>query len=98
MREKLRENPGLKGLVMGQHGLINWADDDKTCYELTLSLIEKAARYLGERDLGDKAFGGQKGKPLAQAERDALLHEVLPSPARDGVAGEKVHRHPRGAP
>jgi rhamnose utilization protein RhaD (predicted bifunctional aldolase and dehydrogenase) len=25
---------------MGQHGLINWADDDKVCYELTLDLIE----------------------------------------------------------
>ena len=31
-----------KGAILGQHGLINWANDDKECYELTLSLIERA--------------------------------------------------------
>ena len=45
---------------MGQHGLINWADDDKACYESTLSLIEKAAKYIEEHDKGEKTFGGQK--------------------------------------
>ena len=24
-----RENPKLKGVILGHHGLINWADDDK---------------------------------------------------------------------
>jgi len=24
-----RKNPKLRGLMMGQHGLINWANDDK---------------------------------------------------------------------
>ena len=33
-RPSCQENPNLQGLVMGQHGLINWADDDKACYEL----------------------------------------------------------------
>ena len=78
MREMLLERPHLKGLVMGQHGLINWADDDKACYELSLSLIEKAARYLDEHALGDEAFGGQKVAPLGEAERNALLHDILP--------------------
>ena len=79
MRGILLERPHLKGLVMGQHGLINWADDDKACYELSLNLIEKAARYLDEHDLGDETFGGQKVTPLGEAERDALLHKILPS-------------------
>src|SRR5688500_806222 len=29
MQRAAEANPRLKGLVMGQHGLINWADDDK---------------------------------------------------------------------
>ena len=33
-------------MILGSHGLINWADDDKACYELTLDLIERAARYI----------------------------------------------------
>ncbi len=36
------ENPTAKGVIMGQHGLINWADDDKECYYLSLELIEKS--------------------------------------------------------
>ena len=32
-------NPQARGMIMGQHGLINWANDDKECYELTLDLI-----------------------------------------------------------
>lgn len=72
------ENPSLSGLVMGGHGLINWADDDKTCYELSLDIIEKAARYIESRDRGDQTFGGQKYAPLPPADRDALLAELLP--------------------
>ena len=46
MEEAARQNPEIKGLVMGQHGLINWADDDKACCELSLELTGRAARYV----------------------------------------------------
>jgi rhamnulose-1-phosphate aldolase/alcohol dehydrogenase len=78
MREKLRQDPDLKGLVMGQHGLINWADEDKDCYELTLTLIEKAARYIEQHDKGDKTFGGQKYQSLDEASRNKILIQLLP--------------------
>ena len=78
MQDKARHNPRLKGLVMGQHGLINWADDDKTCYELTLTLIEKAARFIDSFDKGEKTFGGQKYAALDEAARQALLVKLLP--------------------
>jgi rhamnulose-1-phosphate aldolase/alcohol dehydrogenase len=78
MEEACRANPYLRGLVMGQHGLICWADDDKTCYETTLELIERAARFIEARDKGAHTFGGQRYQPLAPAARDALLVELLP--------------------
>ena len=78
MKEKLKQDPDLKGLVMGQHGLINWADDDKACYELTLSLIEKAARYIEQHDKGEKTFGGQKYKSLDEKVRPEILIKLLP--------------------
>jgi rhamnulose-1-phosphate aldolase/alcohol dehydrogenase len=79
MKEKLRQDPDLKGLVMGQHGLINWADDDKACYELTLTLIEKAARYIEQREKGDKTFGGQKYQPLDEKLRTEIFVKLLPT-------------------
>ena len=78
MKEKLKQDPDLKGLVMGQHGLINWADDDKACYELTLNLIEKAARYIEQHDKGDKTFGGQKYESLDEKARTGILVKLLP--------------------
>lgn len=78
MRDALKKNPNLKGLIMGQHGLINWADDDKACYDLTLSLIEKAAKYIEQHDKGEKTFGGQKYASLNEDERNKLLIQLLP--------------------
>jgi rhamnulose-1-phosphate aldolase/alcohol dehydrogenase len=78
MQRMCKENPKLKGMVMGQHGLIDWADDDKECYELTLAIIERAAAYVESKDKGEQTFGGAKYKSLAAAERDEVLFELLP--------------------
>ena len=50
------EHPEAKGIIMGQHGLINWANDDKECYELTLDLIEKG------REIHRSAIPGERGR------------------------------------
>ena len=78
MQREVEANPSLKGLVMGQHGLINWADDDKECYYLTLELIEKAAKFIESQDQGEKTFGGAKYQTMGDEARDSLLVELLP--------------------
>ena len=78
MKREVEANPALKGLVMGQHGLINWADDDKECYDLTLELIEKAAAYIESKDKGDQTFGGAKYESLSEADANAVLVDLLP--------------------
>jgi rhamnulose-1-phosphate aldolase/alcohol dehydrogenase len=72
-----REHPNAKGAIMGQHGLINWANDDKECYELTLDLIRRAQEFLDAR--ADKAdFGGARVQSLSTVERERVLVELLP--------------------
>jgi len=78
LQETIAANPGIVGIILGGHGLINWADDDKTCYELSLTLIEMAARYLAQSDKGAGAFGGAKYDNPTAEERQALLVELLP--------------------
>ncbi len=73
-----RREANLKGIILGQHGLINWADDDKECYELTLRLIERAAVYIESKDRGANTFGGAKYASLESEARDAILVELLP--------------------
>jgi rhamnulose-1-phosphate aldolase/alcohol dehydrogenase len=78
LQEVCRKNPQAKGVVMGQHGLINWAETDEECYNLSLLLIEKAARYLAEHDKGAKTFGGAKYHSLPETERRDTLAKLLP--------------------
>ncbi len=78
MKREVDANPALKGLIMSQHGLINWADDDKECYELTLDLIEKAAAYIESKDKGEQTFGGAKYQTLGDEQRNELLVGLLP--------------------
>ncbi len=78
MQQALDRNPGLKGCILGQHGLINWAEDDKACYELTLGLVEKASRYLDQHQRQDWNFGGQKVPALESKDQLEVLTEILP--------------------
>lgn len=78
LQEVIEENPGIKGIILGGHGLINWADDDQECYELSIELINKAAEYLAAHELGEEAFGGVKFESLQKKERRDVFAEVLP--------------------
>jgi len=78
MQRLVTANPQLKGLVMSQHGLINWADDCKECYELTLSLIDQAADFIEAHDQGAQTFGGARYATVPDDQRDAVLFELLP--------------------
>ncbi|MCY4146075.1 MAG: bifunctional rhamnulose-1-phosphate aldolase/short-chain dehydrogenase [Chloroflexi bacterium] len=78
LRDCIAAKPGIVGIVLGGHGLINWADDDKTCYERSLTLIEMAARYLAERDRGEAAFGGARFSSPPAERRNKLLADILP--------------------
>ncbi|MGQ9550381.1 MAG: bifunctional rhamnulose-1-phosphate aldolase/short-chain dehydrogenase, partial [Roseiflexus sp.] len=73
-----REHPQAKGIVLGGHGLINWADDDQECYERTLELIERAARYIEMHDRGETTFGGTQYDALPPRQRRATLAAILP--------------------
>jgi rhamnulose-1-phosphate aldolase/alcohol dehydrogenase len=80
MQEICRRNPKARAIMMGQHGFISWANDDKECYLLTLELIERAAQFIEKKYVekgGDaKAFGGQKFKAFAG--RDEIFATILP--------------------
>lgn len=88
LQEICKKHPDAKGVMLGGHGLINWADDDEECYHLTLELIDKAAAYLADHDKGAKTFGGAKFTSLDDAGREEILTGVLPW-LRGKVSAEK---------
>ena len=84
----IKDNPQAKGVLLGHHGMSSWSNDDKTCYETALEIIDRAAAYIETRDRGEKTFGGPKHPSLDEAERERILVEVLPW-LRGQVSGER---------
>lgn len=78
LQEICKQYPKAKGVLLGQHGIINWADDSRACYDLTLDLIEKAAAFIDARDKKEKTFGGQKYHSLDPQKRREAFVQILP--------------------
>jgi rhamnulose-1-phosphate aldolase/alcohol dehydrogenase len=78
IEQLIRDNPRAKGVVLGHHGMSSWSNDDKTCYETALEIIDRATEYIEARDKGDQTFGGPKTHALSAAARRRALVELLP--------------------
>jgi len=80
MQEICRRSPMAKAIMMGQHGFISWANDDKECYLRTLEFIERASQLIemryAEKGGDAAAFGGQKFR--AHEKRSEILAAILP--------------------
>jgi rhamnulose-1-phosphate aldolase/alcohol dehydrogenase len=70
LKKCLEENPGIKGIMLGSHGLFTWGDTAFESYMNTLEVIERCAQYL-EDHFGKKrpVFGGPKIQSLPKEER-----------------------------
>ncbi len=70
LKQCLDENPGIRGIMLGSHGLFTWGDTAYESYMNTLEVIERCAQYL-EDNYGKKGavFGGQKIKSLPKEQR-----------------------------
>src|SRR6185369_14400303 len=78
IEQLIKENPHAKGILLGHHGMSSWNDDDRTCYETALEIIDRAARYIELHDQGEQTFGGQKFQPLPEPDRRGFQAEILP--------------------
>ena len=79
LKECLDENPGIRGIMLGSHGLFTWGDTAYESYMNTLEVIEICAQYL-EDNYGKKGpvFGGAKIESLPKEERVAKAAQLAP--------------------
>jgi rhamnulose-1-phosphate aldolase/alcohol dehydrogenase len=82
MQAIVKKNPNVKSIMMGQHGFISWANEEKACYTYTLDCIEKASAFIEAKYQakgGDaSAFGGAKYATLTPEQRRATFAAILP--------------------
>ncbi len=57
----LKENPGIRGIVLGSHGLFTWGETSYDCYVNSLEVIEMASEYIQNKiKQNGSVFGGKK--------------------------------------
>ncbi len=79
LKECLDNNPGIRGIMLGSHGLFTWGDTAYESYINTLEVIEKCAEYLEENyTKKGAAFGGQKIESLPEADRKKQAVALAP--------------------
>jgi len=79
LKKCLDENPGIRGIMLGSHGLFTWGDTAYESYVNTLEVIERCADYL-EQNYGKQrpVFGGQKIKSITGQERLQKAAALMP--------------------
>lgn len=90
LRKCLDENPGIRGIMLGSHGLFTWGDTAYECYLNTLQVVEKCSEFL-ESAYGKKrpVFGGEKIAASTQDHR--LKQAALIAPVLRGFCSSEKH-------
>lgn len=80
LRKCVDEEPGIRGIILGSHGLFTWGDTAYDCYFNSLDVIERCAEYIEHESKRPKKiiFGGQKIQSLPQEERLDKAAQIAP--------------------
>ena len=75
----LKDNPGIRGIMLGGHGLFTWGDTSFECYINSLEVIDKASEFLQE-NYGKKrpVLGGNKVTALPKEKRQQQAAALAP--------------------
>ncbi|MFT6810263.1 MAG: rhamnulose-1-phosphate aldolase/alcohol dehydrogenase [Saprospiraceae bacterium] len=75
----LKDNPGIRGIVLGGHGLFTWGDTSYESYINSLEVIEMAADYIEKKEESIPApFGGQRTESLDPSKRKDQAAKLSP--------------------
>jgi len=75
----LSDNPGIRGIVLGSHGLFTWGDTSYECYINSLEVIEMASEYIENKiKENGSVFGGKKVESLPKEERQEKAAQLMP--------------------
>ena len=75
----LNENPSIKGIVLGSHGVFTWGDTSYESYINSLEVIEAASQYIEDKVAKNSSvFGGQKIKSLPEDKRKGKAAQLAP--------------------
>lgn len=79
MRQYLDEHPGIRGIILGSHGLFTWGETAYESYLNTLDVIERCAQFVQEKiDEKENVFGKSVIDPLPGKHRYQQAVTIAP--------------------
>jgi rhamnulose-1-phosphate aldolase/alcohol dehydrogenase len=79
LKDCLDKYPGIRGIILGSHGLFTWGDTSYECYINSLEVIERCAEYIENKVAVQKdIFGGQKLTSLPKEQRISQAIALAP--------------------
>ena len=79
LRNHVKDNPGIRGIILESHGLFTWGETSYECYLNTLEVIEMCAEYVeGKVKAKHDVFGGAVVKPLSKEDRLTRAAQLAP--------------------
>ena len=79
LERTLDENPGIRGIVLGSHGLFTWGATSHDCYVNSLEVIERASEYIAERQAAKgSVFGGARRQSESAETRSRQAAQLAP--------------------
>jgi rhamnulose-1-phosphate aldolase/alcohol dehydrogenase len=97
--EGIRANGRAQLVIMGKHGLVNWGETSRECYDNSIRTIGEAEEFIQHRRNGRRIFVSATTPALTTEERRRLFAQILPG-LRGAVSKEtpailKVDDSPR---
>ena len=78
--QAVRGNPGIKGVVLVNHGMFTWGESTREAYDQHADLVNLAEEYSRSRAGSTKGFGGLKQRPLEEEDtRHRVAAQVAPT-------------------
>lgn len=94
LKQCLDDNPGIRGIMLGSHGLFTWGDTAHECYVNSLEVIERCAAYIEEAvQHKENIFGGPVRKSLTSEDRNKTAIHLLPILRGYCSSNQKMHGH-----
>ena len=76
----LTNNPSIRGIVLGSHGVFTWGETSYESYVNSLEVIETASAYI-EKKISENGsvFGGLKTNSLSEEDRKSQAAKLAPT-------------------
>jgi rhamnulose-1-phosphate aldolase/alcohol dehydrogenase len=75
----VKEHPKARGVILEAHGLFTWGATSKECYDTTLRIIDRAARWLSERNKQSDGLGKSTQASLSAERRRQVAASIMPA-------------------